>query len=692
MARRKAGYTLPGKKQNSTQASTNLSSREYYEQRYNKVANNHEPLDLYAESTTSHINRLEKLWREYSKELHLDPYHELRKCQAVRIENFLHWMLNNYTVKKTSALVTYWHQLSQLYIRWKGHRVKPEVLKRVEAYIHGPLTHEHKLDELETEKPLLEVEDFILVLQCHWVTDTNVFPHERQRVQLATILLLAAFTGSRPQALLEIEYRDLDLFILHDAKTDKTHLMMQLQLTKTKSQKKRKRPKTYTFCLDENPMFCIISHIISLAQADGAFAVRDLAADAIFKLKVRPGLRCQKISWSQDWLRKRVLRASVQTKAGVRTSEAEGLTYNKYNDWVKRLGVATGFVQVMTTYCLRRATGNRINDDPHSNDAVRNLVMDHTGSMIFQRNYLSRMIRYDSQAAYMGNEHQTHLIRAASRMSRLIDPRRPKKLTAEQRKKVPCDQDIQDLYTRRDQLYGELRSAHQFIYQATGTPAYNEYDEIRKAIDKTIKLRERMLLKQIQAEYDIEAPVQDIQQQLSGEIEYFDEFASVTKAVQHAFKERSRIAKAFFESPAELKHGDKHARRVSIINDLVSLCSLRERRPPHKPRRQRVVNTLASHDQLDLESESSIREIDTYPIICDSLQCLFCLGDKGLSSKDRCQRYKSKFSMQRHVGKHLELYQPDESILCPHPRCHGILLNSAMHFKNHAARVHKIYM
>ena len=39
-------------------------------------------------------------------------------------------------------------------------------------------------------------------------------------------------------------------------------------------------------------------------------------------------------------------------------------------------------------------------DDPNSNGAVRNLVLDHATSMIFQRNYLSRMIRYDTQAAY----------------------------------------------------------------------------------------------------------------------------------------------------------------------------------------------------------------------------------------------------------------------------------------------------
>ena len=40
--------------------------------------------------------------------------------------------------------------------------------------------------------------------------------------------------------------------------------------------------------------------------------------------------------------------------------------------------------------------------------------------MIFQRNYLSRMIRYDTQAAYRGTASREDLIVASHRMSRMI--------------------------------------------------------------------------------------------------------------------------------------------------------------------------------------------------------------------------------------------------------------------------------
>ena len=168
-------------------------------------------------------------------------------------------MCNNYSVKKISSVETYWHQLSQLYIKWKGRRISPLTLKQIynvsegtyvdaptrvtlEQFINGPLAEEHGLDDSETDKPLLNAVDFVELLRCHWVTDINTFPHERQRVQLATILLVAAFTGSRPGALLGITYRDLDLFVQRDKSTGEVVLTLQLKLTRTKSRKKRKRP------------------------------------------------------------------------------------------------------------------------------------------------------------------------------------------------------------------------------------------------------------------------------------------------------------------------------------------------------------------------------------------------------------------------------------------------------------------
>ena len=58
--------------------------------------------------------------------------------------------------------------------------------------------------------------------------------------------------------------------------------------------------KTYTFFVDDNPIFCVISHIIALACNDKAFLFPNITPRTVFTLGVRPGLNCQLIQWHGD--------------------------------------------------------------------------------------------------------------------------------------------------------------------------------------------------------------------------------------------------------------------------------------------------------------------------------------------------------------------------------------------------------
>ena len=61
------------------------------------------------------------------------------------------------------------------------------------------------MDESLKAKPVMGVDDLLRVLVYHWAKDQSVFPNERQRVQLATILLFAAYTSSRPAELVDAQ-------------------------------------------------------------------------------------------------------------------------------------------------------------------------------------------------------------------------------------------------------------------------------------------------------------------------------------------------------------------------------------------------------------------------------------------------------------------------------------------------------
>lgn len=192
----------------------------------------------------------------YRGNVGIDPMCMLIEQYEGRCRNFWCWYCDKLKARKSISVESYLHTLSQLYIKWTGQRMSPQVLRHIYEVrdskywdwaesnmiaLHGELAEDYDLDFDETDKPLLDLEDFGEILQCYWVTDTNTFPHERQRIQLATMLLLSSYTISRPRAFLEITYGDIELFV-QQKKTGEEQVMMRLKLTKTKSRMKRKRP------------------------------------------------------------------------------------------------------------------------------------------------------------------------------------------------------------------------------------------------------------------------------------------------------------------------------------------------------------------------------------------------------------------------------------------------------------------
>ena len=109
-------------------------------------------------------------------------------------------------------------------------------------------------------------------------------------------------------------------------------------------------------------MFCVITHIVSIAFDDEAFGAPGLTGPAIlFQLRARHDKGCQPISWKEDMLDVPIFRRVCATKDGIQTSPDKSLPYNVFQGSIKRLGEALGYLQTLTSYCLRRALGNAIN-------------------------------------------------------------------------------------------------------------------------------------------------------------------------------------------------------------------------------------------------------------------------------------------------------------------------------------------
>jgi hypothetical protein len=67
------------------------------------------------------------------------------------------------------------------------------------------LAEQFNLDRSVGEKPVMNVDDLYIVLHHHWTKDTTPYTDGRQIIQLAFLLLVSAYTASRPGALVYVE-------------------------------------------------------------------------------------------------------------------------------------------------------------------------------------------------------------------------------------------------------------------------------------------------------------------------------------------------------------------------------------------------------------------------------------------------------------------------------------------------------
>jgi hypothetical protein len=78
------------------------------------------------------------------------------------------------------------------------------------------LAKKHKLSSKGRDKPPMDVEDLTKVVETTVSTTKKKFGHGRHRIELALFLQLAGLTTNRPQAILNLRYRHIQVSLLRD--------------------------------------------------------------------------------------------------------------------------------------------------------------------------------------------------------------------------------------------------------------------------------------------------------------------------------------------------------------------------------------------------------------------------------------------------------------------------------------------
>ena len=210
----------------------------------------------------------------------------------------------------------------------------------------------------------------------HWKLDRETFTHERERVQLATVLLFLAYTGARPGAVVEsssagiagtnaaLLYKDVKLRLLrppHEAPL----LILEVTIRLDKGKRKRNAPKTIT--LYENhtcPAMCPILHFVAIAFADDAFHPRlvnaGLSPRSLHNFSSPDGRITIDFTFKDDILEIPIFRCSQRSIQGLQVDPKRALSANSISFWMKRLGQRAGFEYPLQPYALRREVGTEL--------------------------------------------------------------------------------------------------------------------------------------------------------------------------------------------------------------------------------------------------------------------------------------------------------------------------------------------
>jgi hypothetical protein len=297
--------------------------------------------------------------------------------------------------------------------------------------------------------------------------------------------------------------------------------------------------------------------------------------------------------------------------------------------------------------------------------------MVHADSRTFLNHYLPRRITVDTQAIVRGMAPQDEIMRAACRMSRWIDPERPRRLTPEQSASVNQDSRIQRLLRRREKCRG--KSSREEEYKELGKEICNEKQRLRHAL--RIRIRKN---------WDREQAERDIQQQLLG-VKFGDRVKTKLGRCPERTPEHNQLIESLLSLPGSSLE-EEYRRRSTAINAIVAYCKIEE---GGTRRIQQVTSSIKrreSPEAIDpLNAALEAAKVSVYKEKRPTI-CFMCLGNEKAPIKDRTYSFSTSGDLSKHFKlRHLAKIQEGQEVWCG--LC-NVQLDNKMHLQRHGHDIH----
>lgn len=307
-------------------------------------------------------------------------------------------------------------------------------------------------------------------------------------------------------------------------------------------------------------------------------------------------------------------------------------------------------------------------------DQMQNLMMGHASIKTFLKHYLSRRITVDVQAVVRGMQPRDALMRAACTMSRSVDRRRPRQLTAEQSASVNEHPAVRSLIAQRERLRRARKDAVK----------HSQYKALGRKINRERQRQRHALLQDVKERWEYEQSVRDVEQQLAG-IEPKDKFEEVHDVLPSAQQE---LVDAMLAKPG-LSLEEELRRRNKAIRAVTRYCGIEEGvMNPIRRKRQSGKDVPPGKSQPERDRE--VLEAAKVSVYKEKRpkRCFKCVGNPNLPIQERVYEFGREGDVSRHFKrKHLQYIR--EGV---RPSCElcKISLQDKMHFQRHALDVHGI--
>ncbi|KAL4748723.1 hypothetical protein BDW72DRAFT_205428 [Aspergillus terricola var. indicus] len=597
-----------------------------------------------------------------------------------------------------------------------------ETIRKVEDVI-ALVAREKELELTGRPKKNMYIEDVAEFARVLLTTMEMTFACGWQRIQMLFFCQLAAYTASRPGALLHLRYRDIGLKLIRDPEGGQPRLFIFLKPDFTKRFLGKKAPNEFKIpeiifdpSLVLSPHVCLLSmlfHIQGFKRLSKTGPVLD-SPEKLYSLRVLDGLGQQELLLKDELSDKFVFCQVEREPTRYQIILEKKLTAAMLGSRLRRGGEITGFDQVTHPYNLRYAGAKAFNNSGEVTDALQNVILQHADIRTFVRHY-EVDVDVDVQGIVRKTESQTPLVRFACSFN-----------SAEESKslnKLPAVLARQEKVNKRKQKWEDCKAKLQHANMAAShcgedcKPDLWLQKKLELLEDRTMEAKRRynIAIRELRNEkqrqrsqrirenlkcYRNEQPVINVKRQLAGKL--------VNTKVMNTLEHKSSMApqhlaviNALLTMPGTTLEAECQ-RRIDAINALTAFCPVEEGRPIPRtnqscrrpvPDDDDEASTPVKRQRQVLEDDTKIalRQAMEFVKVKDQRErpttCFLCLGNPNLPLKERTAKHKTPGSLTRHfLRKHINRPWPARGVECN--VCGIMSLEQKADLLNHAELCH----